>query len=95
MGWIKERAADHRATIAFITPLWNSLRDSIGAAVREFNETFNVPGVDRSDCEARAMPCVRVAKPGQFIEIFLSESGQSIKSVIGEWARKTRLRASV
>lgn len=83
MGWVAQKIEDYKITARSITPLWNSLRDSVGDAVIEFGQSFNMPGVDHSDCRARGRLCIRVQKPGHFIEIFLSESDQSIKLAPG------------
>jgi hypothetical protein len=62
----------------------NSLRDSIGSAVAEFDTSIDESGVSVSDCAARAKPCMRVQKPGRFIEIFLSPEDRTIRSAVQE-----------
>ena len=83
MGWVEQKIADYKATAAALTPLWNSVRDSIGEAVTDFQYGIHMPGVGHTDCRARGKMCVRVQKPGRFIEIFLSDTDQSIKSASG------------
>ena len=83
MGWVRQKIADRQTAIMSLTPLWNSLRDSIGDAITEFTGLVSQPGVDYMDCRARGPMCMRVQKPGKFIEVFLSQSDQKVKSSIG------------
>lgn len=83
MGWVQQKLKDHQITDESITPLWNSLRDSIGAALMEFKASVSQPSIDHGDCTARGTLCVRVWKPGTFIEIFLSTSDQTVKMASG------------
>ena len=84
MGWVEHKIADLQATAKSVTPLWNSLRDSIGEAVTDFQYAIHESGVKHGDCKARGKMCVRVQKPDHFIEIFLSEPDQTIQSVIDD-----------
>jgi hypothetical protein len=83
MGWVREKIADYKATQQELPRLWNSLRDSIGQSIAEFSDSISRPSVSHADCSARARPCVRISKPGQFIEVFLSTSDQSVKIASG------------
>jgi hypothetical protein len=83
MGWVEEKITNYNATAASLTPLWNGLRDSIGGAVTDFKALVSQPGISHSDCRARGKMCVRVQKPGRFIEVFLSEEDHSIRSAAG------------
>ena len=83
MGWVRDKIADYKVTQKELPRLWNSLRDSIGQSIAEFSDSISRPSVSHADCAARAKPCVRISKPGQFIEIFLSSSDQSIKIASG------------
>jgi hypothetical protein len=79
MGWVQKKIREHQQTAESLVPLWNSLRDSVGDAVAEFKTLVSQPGVDHGDCRARGTLCVRVQKPGRFVEIFLSQSDQTIR----------------
>jgi hypothetical protein len=83
MGWVEQKIADHLRTKESIVPLWNSLRDSIGEAVTDFQLAVHTPGVSHGDCRARGRLCIRVQKPGRFIEIFLPENDQTVQSAPG------------
>jgi hypothetical protein len=84
MSWVRQEINDHQTAAMSVTPLWNSLRDSIGDAVTEFKMMVSQPGVDYTDCRARGPMCMRVQKPGAFIEIFLSPDDQTIKFLSGK-----------
>jgi hypothetical protein len=83
MGWVRERIESEVTIAKSIMPLWNTLRDSIGTTVTEYNALTIGSEVNRLDCQARAVPCIRVQKSGAFIEIFLSESDGKVKSAVG------------
>ena len=83
MGWVAQRIEDHKKTVEYLPRLWDSLRDSIGNAVEEFKALVAQPGVDRGDCRARGLMCIRVYKPGASLEIFLSPSDATVKLAPG------------
>jgi UPF0288 family protein (methanogenesis marker protein 3) len=82
MGWVKQRIADADAYKTLTLPLWNSLRDAVGAAVTEFNDHASIVPDDRlrrSDCQSQARYCIRVTRGNRSIELFLNESDRSVQ----------------
>jgi len=82
MGWVSQRIEDHQKISESLSPLWNTLRDSVGHAITEYKSRVSAI-MDYSDCHARGWMCIRVQKAGSFIEIFLSSSDQKVKSALG------------
>jgi len=83
MGWVRERINAQVTMAQSLVPLWNTLRDSVGNAITEYNALVSTPSVEHSDCRARGPLCLRVSKPGHFIEVFMSEFDQKIKLAQG------------
>jgi hypothetical protein len=87
MGWVKDRF-DEQAVYAVEVPrLWNRMRDSIGVAIREFNErTTGTPNsLDRTDCRDKGGYCTRILKAvdNSSIEVYLDERSQSLNASRG------------
>lgn len=81
MGWVEDKFAEQATTAALIKGLWNSMRDSIGEVVAEFNtRTSNIVApISSKDCKAFGQFCRRVEKTnGEFIEVFLDEENRSV-----------------
>ena len=83
MGWVAEKFKEHEDTKNHLDGLWNGLRDSCQIAVSEFVVKIDQLNVERRDCSARGKRCQRITKGTQFIEIFISESDQSVRSALG------------
>ncbi len=62
--------------------MWDRVRDSIGAAVFEFNErTKGTPNtIDHTECMAKGQYCTRIHKAidNSSIEVYLDESDHSL-----------------
>ena len=71
---------DHRITETSTTDLWNSLRDGIGTAIIEFKRRRC-----RQSITAIVRPVGRCVSgfEGRFIEIFISQSDQTVKLASG------------
>lgn len=81
MGWVEQKIKDRQAAHRSLHPLWNSLRDSIGGAVLDFQSFVNFPHIGSQDCKARGSLCVRVEKSDMsFIEVFLVADDQTIRT---------------
>lgn len=66
---------------ALINGLSNSLRDSIGEVVVEFNSRVasTTNPISRKDCKSFGQFCQRVEKTnGEFIEVFFDEENRSV-----------------
>jgi len=83
MGWVDDRFKREAATSRKIGPLWDSIRDSIGRAVMEYNR--HVSGTDctvyRADCTAKANMCMRLEMRGtkpRSVEVFIDDNEPSL-----------------
>lgn len=83
MGWVEERFAAQELIKRQTPLLWQQMRDSIGAAVTEYNtrvaETDH--GLTLTDCSAREY-CRRIEKkklqPLRYVEVFLDVEGNTL-----------------
>lgn len=90
MGWVEDKFLDDQAYSDLLPTLWNDIRDSVGLAVREFNE-FNektkghATTVSAKDCTARPGDCIRVQKnhPSSYsIEVFIDVPNRCIRTAL-------------
>jgi hypothetical protein len=82
MGWVDDTFRERIASETEVPKLWDSLRDSIGLAVEEFNRrtAASLDTLERNNCMAMGRHCLRVRRTlgGSAIEVFLDEQNQSL-----------------
>ena len=86
MGWVEDEFLDHAAYERLTPRLWDSVRDSSGQAVHEFNVRMGGVAVFQlKDCTARGPHCLRIQKTGEkpSIEVFLDTGDRSFKAAAG------------
>jgi hypothetical protein len=81
MGWVKDRLTNYPQ---FTPKLWDELKDSIGVAVMEFNDsTSNAADnhLEAKDCTSMGKYCRRVSKAygAVSVEVFLDEATKMLK----------------
>jgi hypothetical protein len=85
MGWVEDEFLD-RAAYGRLTPrLWDSVRDSVGQSVIEFNTTMGSQFVELQGCTARGTFCFRIHNIDRDnnIEVFLDTGDLSLKAAVG------------
>ena len=80
MGWVADKIAENTVITKKIEGLWNSLRDSVGEAMAEFQIAVAGSDVHGKDCKARGRFCIRIEKQDSFLEVFLDQSHRLVKS---------------
>jgi hypothetical protein len=80
MAWVSDKISENTVISTKIGALWNSLRDSIGDALTEFQLSVHNSGVSGKDCKARGRFCIRIEKNDSSIEVFLDLSHRLVKS---------------
>lgn len=94
MGWVSSRISNQQAFTRGLPIFWDAIRDNIGQAVTEFNESTGGMGghtIDHTDCTARGRRCTRLHKAlnNSAIEIFMNESDKSLRTQLRDGAEST------
>lgn len=82
MAWVEDKIAEHKLISKSLQPLWNTLRDSIGEAVTEFQLNVHDSGVSCNGCKTRGRYCMRILRGEKSIEVFLDLSDRTVKLAI-------------
>jgi hypothetical protein len=83
MGWVKARLDEYRAYSKLLPAFWDQMRDSMGAAVAEFNNCAKIifdDQVTMNDCQAKGRFCARLTRHSISIEVFLCEEKRLLQT---------------
>ena len=84
MGWVKDQIQEEENLPKLLPNLWNAMRDSIGAAADDFNDTISDASdewLEAVDCQSMGRFCRRVTKCSGMlaIEVFLDVKERELK----------------
>jgi hypothetical protein len=82
VSWVDDEFKERIVINNGLLALWNTIRDSIGAAVLEYNQRVYQTDaqLSMSDCTAKSRLCVRLEmkRKNRFIEVFIDENEQAL-----------------